>query len=107
MIITEKTNSLIPEEQIMSKILVLRNQKVMIDRDLADLFGIETKRLNEQVKRNIKRFPQRFMFKLTIEEKEEVVAICDYLACAIPEKGIFALKDYTVYNPLYGYDFTS
>jgi hypothetical protein len=75
-----KSESLVPEEYIMSKILVVRGQKVMIDRDLAELFGIETKRLNEQVKRNIKRFPPRFMFQLTIEEKDEVVANCDHMS---------------------------
>lgn len=75
-----ESESLVPEEYIMSKILVLRGQKVMIDRDLAELFGVETKRLNEQVKRNIKRFPQRFMFQLTTEEKDQVVANCDYLS---------------------------
>jgi hypothetical protein len=75
----EKSASLVPEEYIMSKILVVRGQKVMIDRDLADLFGVETKRLNEQVKRNIKRFPHRYMFQLTTEEKDDVVANCDHL----------------------------
>lgn len=52
----------------------------MIDRDLAELYGVETKRLNEQVKRNLKRFPEDFMFQLTEEEKGEVVAFCDHLA---------------------------
>ncbi len=51
----------------------------MIDRDLAELYGVATKRLNEQVKRNVKRFPVDFMFQLTQEEKEEVVAFCDHL----------------------------
>ena len=51
----------------------------MIDRDLAELYGVETKRLNEQVKRNIDRFPLEFMFQLTNKEKEEVVANCDHL----------------------------
>jgi ORF6N domain-containing protein len=51
----------------------------MIDRDLAELYGAPTKRLNEQVKRNTKRFPEDFMFQLTTEEKEEVVAKCDHL----------------------------
>ncbi len=51
----------------------------MIDRDLAGLYGVETKRLNEQVKRNIDRFPADFMFQLTDKEKEEVVANCDHL----------------------------
>ncbi|GGB19813.1 hypothetical protein GCM10011511_49460 [Puia dinghuensis] len=51
----------------------------MIDRDLAQLYGVSTKRLNEQVKRNLKRFPTDFMYQLTAEEKEEVVAKCDQL----------------------------
>ena len=52
----------------------------MLDRDLADLYGVETKRLNEQVKRNIHRFPADFMFQLSTKEKEEVVANCDHLS---------------------------
>jgi len=51
----------------------------MIDRDLAELYGVETKRLNEQVKRNIERFPKEFRFQLTEEEKNELVANCDRL----------------------------
>ena len=51
----------------------------MIDRDLAELFGVTTKRLNEQVKRNSNRFPENFMFQLTQIEKEQVVANCDHL----------------------------
>ncbi len=51
----------------------------MLDRDLAELYGVETKRLNEQVKRNIDRFPSDFMFQLSKEEKDEVVASCDHL----------------------------
>jgi len=51
----------------------------MIDKDIAELYGVSTKRLNEQVKRNIKRFPEDFMFQLTQDEKDEVVAICDHL----------------------------
>src|ERR1700732_1138739 len=70
---------IIPDEVLISKILFIREKKVMIDRDLADLYKVSTKRLNEQVKRNIKRFPEDFMFQLTEEEKAEVVAICDHL----------------------------
>jgi hypothetical protein len=70
---------IIPDEVLISKILLIREKKVMIDRDLADLYKVSTKRLNEQVKRNIKRFPEDFMFQLTEEEKTEVVAICDHL----------------------------
>jgi phage regulator Rha-like protein len=60
----------IPDEVIMQKIYYIRNQKVMLDSDLAELYGVETKRLKEQVKRNIERFPERYMFELTIEEAE-------------------------------------
>lgn len=71
--------TLIPEEVIINKILIIRGQKVMVDRDLAELYGTTTIRLNEQVKRNITRFPDDFMFQLTKEEKEEVIAFCDNL----------------------------
>ena len=54
---------LIPHERIESKILLLRGFKVMVDRDLAKLYQVPTKRLNEQVKRNIKRFPSDLCFK--------------------------------------------
>jgi hypothetical protein len=64
-------------ELITSKIFMLRGKKIMIDRDLAFLYRVSTKRLNEQVKRNIKRFPSDFMFQLTQSEKIELVAICD------------------------------
>ena len=56
---------LIPTERIESKILLMRGLKVMVDRDLAQLYQVPTKRLNEQVKRNIKRFPVDFMFQMT------------------------------------------
>ena len=56
--------------QIQNKILIIRNQQVMIDRDLAEMYGVETKRLNEQVKRNIERFPERFCFQLNDFEFE-------------------------------------
>ena len=69
----------VTDEIVMSRILVVRGKKVMIDRDLAELYGVTTKRLNEQVKRNAKRFPADFMYQLTAEEKEEVVAFCDHL----------------------------
>ena len=61
---------LLSEELISNKIYFIRNQKVMLDRDLATLYGIETKRLKEQVKRNISRFPEDFMFELTKSEFE-------------------------------------
>ena len=52
---------------------------VIVDRDLATLYGVETKRMNEQVRRNLNRFPSRFRFQLTKEEVNEVVANCDHL----------------------------
>ena len=58
---------------IENKIFLIRGQKVMIDRDLAELYGVETKYLNRQVKRNIGRFPEEFMFQLNEQEKQEVV----------------------------------
>ncbi len=60
----------IAEEAIMSKIYIVRGQKVMIDRDLAVLYGVETKRLKEAVRRNIVRFPEDFMFEMSKEELE-------------------------------------
>ena len=61
-------NDLIPVEIIENKIFVIRNQKVMIDSDLAMLYDVETKRINEAVKRNVERFPVNFMFQLTDDE---------------------------------------
>ena len=58
-------------ELIQNKIYEIRGQRVMLDRDLAELYGVETKRLNEQVKRNIERFPIDFMFQLTEKEMED------------------------------------
>ena len=69
----------IPDETIINKILLIRDNKVMIDKDIALLYGVPTKRLNEQVKRNLKRFPDDFMFQLTQQEKDKVVANCDHL----------------------------
>ena len=59
---------LIPVEKITNKILFLRNEKVLLDRDLAKLYGVETRVLNQAVSRNIKRFPPDFMFELTRDE---------------------------------------
>jgi len=70
----------VPIEQIQQSILLIRGKKVMLENDPAKLYGVPTKRLNEQVKRNRDRFPEDFMFKLTAAEKTEVVAKCDHLA---------------------------
>ncbi len=68
------------EGRIEKAIFIFRGQKVMLDIDLADIYGVKTKRLNEQVKRNLSRFPTDFMFQLSDEEKLEVVANCDHLS---------------------------
>ena len=64
----ETKTPIVPDEVVMSKIYLIRSQKVMIDRDLAGLYGVETKQLKRQVKRNIKRFPPDFMFELNKKE---------------------------------------
>lgn len=76
----DRKRSLIPIERVKETIFFIRGQKVILDADLARLYGTTTKRLNEQVKRNRERFPEDFMFQLTKEEKAEVVANCDHLS---------------------------
>ncbi len=66
----DKKGVMIPVERIKQLIVFIRGQKVMLDRDLAELYGIETKVLKQAVRRNIKRFPDDFMFELTKEEFE-------------------------------------
>ncbi len=73
------STALVSTERIEQHILLIRGHRVMLDSDLAALYGVATKRFNEQVKRNIERFPLDFMFQLTREEKLEVVANCDHL----------------------------
>ena len=68
-----------PVGQIDRSILLIRGEKVILDADLAELYGVETKVLNQAVKRNIDRFPGDFMFRLNRGEKAEVVTICDHL----------------------------
>lgn len=75
-----RTELIITEEHIIRGIMMIRGHKVLLDSDLAILYGVTTKRLNEQVKRNQERFPADFMFQLTPEEKTQVVANCDHLA---------------------------
>ena len=64
---------------IQQRILLIRSEKIIIDADLAEFYGVTTKVLNQAVRRNIKRFPADFMFQLTKEEKLEVVTNCDHL----------------------------
>ncbi|AHF16135.1 ORF6N domain-containing protein [Niabella soli] len=74
---------IINDESVINKIYTLRGQKVMLDRDLAAMYGVETRRLNEQVKRNAARFPENFMFKLTDAEADLMVS-----QNAIPSKQV-------------------
>ncbi len=63
---------LIQEQKVLNRIFVVRGQKIMLDEDLAEMYGVETKRLNEQVKRNRGRFPKDFMFTLTQREYDHL-----------------------------------
>lgn len=64
----EKPNEFVPEKRIIRAIMLVRGEKVILDSDLAELYGVETRRLNEQVRRNIDKFPEDFVFQLTKEE---------------------------------------
>jgi DNA gyrase/topoisomerase IV subunit A len=75
----QHNKSIIPAGKIEQRILMIRGEKIIIDADLAEFYGVPTKRLNEQVKRNKDRFPEDFMFQLNADEKSEVVAKCDHL----------------------------
>ena len=75
----DKSKSVVPVGKIENCILLIRGEKVIIDADLAEFYGVPTKRLNEQVKRNKDRFPHDFMIQLSPDEKAEVVANCDHL----------------------------
>ncbi|OGP52366.1 MAG: hypothetical protein A2Y79_13930 [Deltaproteobacteria bacterium RBG_13_43_22] len=92
-------NELIPQEIIENKILLLRGKKVMLDRDLALLYGVETRVLNQAVQRNIKRFPNDFMFALTREEIRNIsqIVICSKIkhapnVLAFTEQGVAMLS---------------
>ena len=93
---------IIPDEVIIRKIYRIRNQKVMLDRDLAELYDIKTIRLREQVKRNIERFPEKFMFQLTEEEayilvSQNAIPSKQHLGGALPyvftEHGVLQLSN--------------
>ena len=93
---------LISAESITSRIHFIRGMKVMLDRDLAELYGVETKRLKEQVRRNISRFPEDFMFELSIAEeallRSQIATLegkgkhSKYLAMAFTEQGVAMLS---------------
>ncbi len=71
--------NLIPVEVIEQRIFLIRGEKVMIDRHLAELYAVDTRTLNQSVKRNADRFPVNFMFQLSEKERDEVITICDNL----------------------------
>ena len=75
MVKTENSIAIV-DEVVMNKIYMIRNQKVMLDRDLAELYQVDTKQLKRQVKRNIERFPDDFMFEMNKEEFENGIKIC-------------------------------
>lgn len=87
-------------ESVKQKIIDIRNTQVLLDIDVAELYGVETRRVNEAVARNPDKFPPEYMFELTSEEKSEVVANCDHLQNlkfskvnpkAFSEKGLYML----------------
>ena len=87
-------------KQIQKRIYNIRGKRVMLDSDLAELYEVEVKQLNQAVKRNLKRFPDDFMFRLTKEEFAEVVTNCDHLQnlkyrptlpCVFTEQGVAML----------------
>jgi hypothetical protein len=95
-------NLAIPEEVLIGKIFLLRDKKVMLDRDLAELYGIKAIRLREQVKRNSERFPENFMFRLSEKEVEILVSqnaipskkyLGGFLPYAFTEHGILMLAN--------------
>ncbi|MCX6291651.1 MAG: ORF6N domain-containing protein [Bacteroidetes bacterium] len=97
----------LPDELIISKIYLIRGMKVMIDRDLAELYGIQSRRLREQVKRNLKRFPENFMFQLTGTEVDFMVSqiatpskmhLGGHLPYAFTEHGILMLANVLIGN---------
>lgn len=88
-------NETISEQTISQKILLIRGQRVMVDADLAELYGVPTKVLNQAVKRHINRFPPDFMIRLTVKEKAEVVTNCDHLHNLRFSKGLpYAFTEY-------------
>lgn len=91
---------IVPDEVVMSKIYLIREEKVMLDRDLAELYGVETKQLKRAVRRNEKRFPLDFMFELTREEFDHLRSQIDtsswggtrYVPMAFTEQGVAMLS---------------
>ena len=72
----KELQALVSEQKILNLIFVVRNEKVKLDRDLAELYGVETKRLKETVKRNMERFPKDFMFEMTATHIGASLRLC-------------------------------
>ncbi|KQC12511.1 MAG: hypothetical protein APR63_10855 [Desulfuromonas sp. SDB] len=75
----KKSEAVVRVGQIQQRILLIRGEKIIIDADLAEAYGVTTKSLNQAIRRNADRFPPDFMFRLTKEEKQEVITNCDHL----------------------------
>jgi len=96
----KELETIIVEQKILSRIYVIRNEKVMLDQDLAEMYGVETKQLKRQVKRNIERFPKDFMFTLTAKEFENLRSQVGtsswggtrYMPMAFTEQGVAMLS---------------
>jgi len=98
----EETSAVcVDDDCIRTKILTLRGVQVILDRDLAKLYGVDVKRVNEQVKRNLERFPEDFMFRLTKEEclRSQIATLnmergkhMKYMPCAFTESGVAMLS---------------
>ncbi|MBX9599323.1 MAG: ORF6N domain-containing protein [Burkholderiales bacterium] len=71
--------NIIKYEDVENKIIIIQDLKVIIDSDVAELYGVETKEINQAVSQNPEKFPSEYVFKLTTEEKIEVVTNCDHL----------------------------
>jgi len=100
--VIKESTSLVPVEIIQNKIYLIRGQKVMFDRDLAELYGVTTGNLNKTVRRNLERFPEDFMFQLTQRENDSLVfqfgrpnegrGGSRYLSCVFTEQGVAMLS---------------
>jgi phage regulator Rha-like protein len=96
----KELQALVAEQKILNKIYAIRGEKVMLDQDLAEMYGVETKQLKRQVKRNIERFPKDFMFELTAKEFENLRSQIGtsswggtrYMPMAFTEQGVAMLS---------------
>jgi len=99
----KRNDIILPDENIIRRIYFIRGEKVMLDRDLAELFDVKAIRLREQVRRNTEKFPVHFMFQLTVEEVEIMVSqnaipskqhLGGYLPLVFTEHGVLQLANF-------------